>query len=221
MSQDTDTTGTSIPFYQRIDVLAGVLVSAVALAIWFGSANLSVGELSYFGPGFLPRIFAVVLLVCGVGLIVMGCLQRNSVAEKLFVDLRGPVAIGLSILFFAITIRGFAIGGLRIPQLGLLIAGPLTVVIAGLGSVQARPRELIVLGIGLTAAGVLVFADALNMVIPVFPGLFERDLIAAWGPDLPRRVAVGAYAVIGYGLWRAFGLTLADLKDDSEGEQAS
>lgn len=220
MSQDTDT-GTSIPLYRRIDVLGGVLVSAAALLIWFDSMGLAVGELSYFGPGFMPRILAVVLLVCGLALVVTGLTQKNSAAEALVLAFRGPIAIGLAILFFAMTIRGFALGPVRIPQFGLLLTGPLTVIIAGMGGVDARPRELIVLGIGLTAAGVLIFADALNMVIPVFPGLFERDLVVAWGPDLPRRVAVGAYAVIGYGLWRVFGLTLADLKDRADEEQAS
>jgi hypothetical protein len=215
MSQDIET-GADIPLHRRIDVLGGILVCAVALIIWWASMSLPTGQLSYFGPGFLPRILAVLLLICGIALLVVGFTQTSSAAGRLVLAVRGPAAVGLSILVFAITIRGFQLGPLRFPQLGLLLTGPLTVVIAGLGGMEARLRELIVLGIGLTAAGVLVFADALSMTVPVFPGLIEHDLLAAWGPDLPRRVAVGIYVVIGYGLWRAFGLKLADLKDSEE-----
>jgi putative tricarboxylic transport membrane protein len=209
---------TDIPRYRRIDVIGGVLVCAIAVAIWLDSMGLAVGELSYFGPGFMPRILATVLLVCGLALLVFGLTQPPSAAEGLVFAMRGPIAIGLAILLFALTIRGIWLGPVRIPQFGILLTGPLTVIVAGLGGARARVRELIVLGIGLTAASVLVFADALNMQLPVFPAVIEHMMPVAWGLDWPRRIAVLAYAVLGYGLWRAFGLSFADLKDDNEEE---
>jgi len=206
-----------IPRYRRIDILGGLLICGSALAIWLDSIGLSVGELSYFGPGLLPHGLAIALLLCGLVLCVTGFVQADAAAEELVIALRGPAAIGLAVLFFALSVQGSSIAGLRIPQFGLLLAGPLTVVIAGMGSREARPRELIVLGIALTALSVLVFSDALSMPLPVFPGFAEQQLTIAWGPDWPRRVAVVVYAGLGYGLWRAFGLTLAGLRDPDEG----
>ena len=217
MSQDR--LSPDIPRYLRMDVLGGALVCIVAIGVWFESTGLAVGELSYFGPGFLPRVLAVILLIAGLGLLVVGLVQSNSVAERLVLAVRGPCAIGLAILVFALTIHGFSLGPIQIPQLGILLAGPLTVVIAGMGGSDAKLRELIVLGVGLTAVSVLVFADALSMQLPVFPAFVEHSLPNAWGPDWPRRAAVLLYAVIGYGLWRAFGLTLANLRDLPDREE--
>lgn len=220
MSQDNGVSAV-IPRYLRMDVLGGMLVCIVALGIWFESVGLAVGELSYFGPGFLPRILAVILLAGGIALLVVGLSQPNSAAERLVLAARGPLCVGLAILVFALTIRGFPLGPVGIPQFGILLAGPLTVVIAGMGGKDARLRELIVLGVGLTAIAVLVFADALSMQLPVFPAIIDRSFPTGWGPDWPRRAAVVLYAALGYGLWRIFGLSLAGLQDRAEGEQTS
>lgn len=217
MSEGTKA-GANLPPYLRIDVVGGILVCVAALVVWFGSMSLSVGELRYFGPGFLPRILAAVMLICGIALVVVGFTQTTA-AERVFIAVRGPIVVGISILFFALTIRGSTIGALPIPQLGLLVTGPLTVIIAGMGSGEARLRELIILGIALTAASVLIFSDALSMSLPVFPGIFESDIVVAWGVDLPRRVAVAAYAAIAYGLWLAFKPNLARHKDSAGEEQ--
>jgi hypothetical protein len=199
--------------YLRIDVIGGALVCILAAVIWLESVNLPVGELRYFGPGFLPRILVLFLFGGGLVLFIMGLVQPPGAAERLVLSVRGPALVGLAIVVFATTIRGLPLGPFAIPQLGLLVAGPLTVLIAGLGSVEARWRELVVLGIGLTAASVLVFTDLLGMQVPVFPRFLAGMLPVAWGPDWPRRGAVLAYAILGYGLWRLFGLTWAAIAD--------
>jgi hypothetical protein len=206
--------------YLRIDVLGGALVCLLALIVWLQSAGLEVGTLSYFGPGFMPQILAVALMGCGLALLVRGLVERNEAAERLVLAVRGPAAVGLAILLFALTIRGFPIGPVRVPQLGLLVAGPLTVFIAGMGSVDARPRELAVLGIALTAMAVLLFTDLLGMPVPVFPEKVADILLRTWGPDWPRRVAVLCYAAIAYGLWRLFGLSFGSIADPSPGTRA-
>jgi len=217
MGENTKT-GTNLPPYLRIDVLSGILVSILALVIWFGSASLPVGELRYIGPGLLPSVLSAVLFFCGIALIVIG-LTQTAEAERVFIAVRGPVVVGTAILFFAVTIRGVTLGPLAIPQLGLLVTGPLTVIIAGMGSAEARLRELIILGIALTAAGVLVFADVLSMTVPVFPGILESEIVVAWGVDWPQRIAVAAYAVIALGLWIVFKPKLTGQKNNTEEEQ--
>ena len=218
MGENTDT-GASLPPYLRMDVLSGILVTVVAVVVWFGSAPLPVGELRYIGPGLLPKVLAVVLFFCGIALIVAGLVQTAG-AERVFIAVRGPLVVGISILFFAVTIRGTTIGPLVIPQLGLLVTRPLTVIIAGMGSAEARVRELIILGIALTAAGVLVFSDILSMSVPVFPGILENGLVVAWGVDWPQRIAVAAYALISVALWQVFKPHLTRRQDKTEEEQA-
>jgi hypothetical protein len=209
-----------VPRYLRIDVLSGALLIVVAVAVWLGGAHLPVGELRYFGAGFLPRILSAAMLVCGVAVLIRGLIQADAAAERLMLAARGPAAVGFAILVFAATIRGFPAGPVAIPQLGLLVAGPMTVVIAGMGSVDAEPRQLIVLGIGLTVAAILVFSELLGTPMPVFPAIVAEAIPNAWGPDWPRRIAMIAYAIIGYGLWKAFGLTLADLAADRREKEA-
>lgn len=177
-----------VKFHMRIDTVAGVLLSALALLIWYGSAPLPVGELSYFGSGFMPRICAAALLIGGMSLLFRGITQPSSDAEQLVLVMRGPIFVGCAILVFALTIKGYAIGPLTIPQLGLVVAGPLSIFISGFGSVEARPRELIVLALGLTGLGTLVFVDLLSVALPTLPSFIERSLPPSWGIDWPPRI---------------------------------
>ena len=187
-------------FHMRIDIVAGILLSALAVLIWYGSSNLPVGELSYFGSGFMPRICAAALLVGGLGLLLRGVTQPPSEAEHLVLAMRGPLLVGLAILLFALTIRGYAVGPLPIPQLGLLVAGPLSIFVSGFGTVEARPRELLVLALGLSGLGSLVFVDLLNVPLPVLPQFIERNLPASWGVDWPPRVAALTFIAVAAGL---------------------
>lgn len=195
-----------VPLYLRIDVLAGALVTLLAILVWTQAQGLPIGELRYFGPGFLPRILALVLLAGGVVLLASGISQPHSRAVALVLALRGPLAVGLGILAFAATIKGMDFGIFSVPQLGLLVAGPLAVLLAGMGSVEGNPRELLVLGIALSALLVVVFVDLLSMQVPVFPAFLVDRLPLEWGPDWPRRVTALFYLALAYVLRRLFGL---------------
>lgn len=192
-----------IRFRARIDVVGGILVSALAVLIWYGSLGLAVGELRYFGSGFMPRLCAAALLFGGLVLLYRGVTQPDSAAERLVLAKRGPLMVGLGILLFALTIRGYPVGPLLVPQLGLLVADPLAIIVSGLGSVEARPRELIVLALCLSGFGALVFVELLGVPLPVLPLAVERALPAGWGIDWPPRIAAIASMLAGAALaWR-------------------
>ena len=91
-------------------------------------------------------------------------------------SLRGRLFVILAILAFAVAIRPFALGPVALPGLGLLVAGPLAIFISGYATNEARPRELLILSLGLTALCMELFGDMLNLPIPLFPqslaGLF-------------------------------------------------
>ena len=209
-----------IPLHLRIDVLGGLLLCAVAASIWLGAAALGVGELRYFGPGFLPRVFAAALLAGGLTLVVRGATQPDAAAERLRLAGRGPIFVSLGILLFALTIKGASIGPLAIPELGLLVAGPIAVLVVGLGSVEADPRELLVLGLALSALLVIVFVDLLGVPLPVLPAVVADSAPASWGPDAPGHVAALTWLAAAFALWRLFGLSLAEVLQRHQGDGA-
>jgi hypothetical protein len=66
-----------------------------------------------------------------------------------------------------------------IPGLGLLVAGPLAIILGGFATPEARLRDLVILALSLTPFCMVLFGDLLNLPIPVFPqaltGLFPAD----------------------------------------------
>ena len=189
----------------RIDFLAGFAVGIIAVAIWAQAYDLEIGEMRYFGPGFLPKVLGTGLATAACVLMVWGLLQSPAHAERIRLRLRGPVMVAVGILFFALFIRGWHVGPIPTPKLGLLVVGPFTVILAGLGSREADVRELIVLGFGLTALTTLLFADLLGMQIPIYPGFAESRINDLVGFDWSSRVAYVACFAISYGLFRHFG----------------
>jgi hypothetical protein len=100
------------------------------------------------------------------------------------------------LLVFAATVRGVDLGAIGIPQLGLVVAGPLAVIIAGYASPEANLRDLCALGLGLTAGCMAVFNDALGMTMPVLPNNLEAAAASSIGGPLAMRIAYVGYAVL-------------------------
>lgn len=195
---------------RRVDVLAGIVVGAIAVAIWVQAFSLDMGVIRNFGPGFLPKALGTGLAIAAIGLLAWGILQPAGRVEYLRLVPRGPAMVGIGILFFACFIKGWQLGPLQTPQFGLFIAGPITVILTGYGSKEAHFKELLVLGIGLTAAGVLLFSELLSMQIPIFPRFMEGPMVTNFGPDWPKRVGIVIFGLVSYGLARRFQLDFAD-----------
>jgi hypothetical protein len=159
------------------NLVAGLtLIALAALALWL-TRDLPQGTLRAMGPAMLPRWLAIAVGLCGLALVVFGLLRAGDALERW--GLRGPAMVILAILAFALTIRPFSLGPISTPGLGLLFAGPLAIFISGYASPEARPRELVILALALTAACMELFGDMLNLPIPTFPqamaGLFPAD----------------------------------------------
>lgn len=165
-----------------------ILVGLAALALYL-TADLSQGTLRSMGPGMVPRALAVGLGLCGLALVGAGLVRPGHPLERF--SLRGPVVILLAIAAFALTIRPFALGGITTPGLGLLGAGPLTVLIGGYATAEARLRELLALGFGLTAFAMLLFGDLLNLPIPMFPEAYAALFPTGWSQDGRLRATAG------------------------------
>lgn len=180
----------------RIDILAGAILAGIAAASLYQAAGLDMGTLRSLGPGLLPTILSSILLACGLALLAIGILKQDSAAEYFSAAFRGPALIGGAVLLFALTIEGTELGPFVMPRLGLAVIGPITLVLAGYGSVEARLRDLAAVGCGLTAFCLALFNDVLGMDIPVVPGALEAPLINALGGDAVLRAS---YALLAAG----------------------
>lgn len=173
----------------RADIIGGGVLVVLALATLHQATELDLGALRGLGPGMLPMVLGAALLGCGATLLVVGGLQKGAAVEYLHARWRGPIWVGLAVLVFALTIEGMDIAGVAAPQLGLAVTGPVTLILAGYGSTEARLRDLAAVGFGLTAFCLALFNDALAMDLPVVPGAAQALLVDRLGSDATLRLA--------------------------------
>ncbi|MBZ6076184.1 tripartite tricarboxylate transporter TctB family protein [Microvirga puerhi] len=153
------------------------LVFIAALALWL-TGDLPQGRLGAMGPGMLPDWLAYAVGLCGLALAGSGLLKEGDSLEAW--GLRGPFFVILAVVAFAVTIRPFSLGPLVIPGLGMIVAGPLAIVIGGYATSEAQFRPLLVLALGLTPFCMVLFGDLLNLPIPIFPQALADLLPATW-----------------------------------------
>ena len=151
------------------DMAAGlfmILLAGIALVL---SSDLPLGTLRQIGPGMLPKSFAVIC--AGLGLMLcLASLRFNG--EKLAGwSWRGVIFVLGGAVLFGLTIRGFDIGPVHVPQLGLVVSGPLVVLVAGLAAEDVKWKELIIFAVAMTTFCALLFKYALSLPIPLAPWL--------------------------------------------------
>ena len=135
------------------------MVIAVALFAFWQAAALPIGTLGGMGPGMLPKSLAVLFGVLGALLVLGSVFEAGPPLERW--SIRGPVFVALAIVAFGLTVR----------PLGLVVAGPVAIVIAALASEEVRWVETIVVGVLMTAICVGLFKFALGLPIPLAPWL--------------------------------------------------
>ena len=130
------------------------LIALAAFAIWL-LRDLPQGTLRAMGPAMLPRWLAIGVGLCGAALVVFGIIRDGEPLEKW--TFRGPIFVALGIVAFAFTIRLF----------GLVVAGPLALIIGGFASDETRPIELVIFAAIMTAFCIGLFRYMLNQPMPI------------------------------------------------------
>ena len=150
---------TPVSLFARQDFVAGLVVMAVAgFAFWQG-LDLPIGTFGGVGPGMLPRGLAVFLAALGALLAVSAVLEEGQPLEAW--SIRGPVLVLGAMVAFGLTVR----------PLGLIIAGPLAVVIGAFASDEVRWGETLIFGVLMNALCIGLFKFALGLPIPLAPWL--------------------------------------------------
>jgi hypothetical protein len=195
MNADTDrSSGRSGPIRAPQSLMGGLLLLALAaLALWL-TRNLDQGTLRSMGPAMLPRWLAIGVALCGLALVVTAFMKQGDALERW--SLRGPLMVMIAVLAFAVTIRPFAFGGISTPGLGLVVAGPLAIMIGGYASNEARLRDLVILALTLTPFCMVLFGDLLNLPIPVFPQALADWFFAGWSQKAVLRVTAATLAIV-------------------------
>jgi hypothetical protein len=129
------------------------LVAAAIDRMFYGGAQL--GNIFYY---------TFIVLYYGIlGLLFLAIVKKHGAFEAS--GLRGPFFVVAGIIAFALTIRLF----------GLVIAGPLAMVIGGFATPEVREGEILIFSAVMTAFCVGLFRYLLNLPIPILiiPGFIH------------------------------------------------
>jgi Tripartite tricarboxylate transporter TctB family len=142
--------------------VGGIVLAAIGVIALFSTRALDVGLLSDIGPALIPRTLAVLLLMLGVAITVVG-LRAGSSGEALEVwKLRPLVCILGGIVLFGLTVR----------TIGIVFAAPLALMVAGFATPETKWRELSIFVVALTLFCSVLFRLVLGLPIPLAPWVF-------------------------------------------------
>ena len=144
---------TMIKSYQ--DLLGGSALIAIACIALRANSRLPLGSANEMGPGMMPFVLCILLILCGGILILFSFFRGTDAVEPM--GWRGLIIVSLALTVFAFTIQRF----------GLAIAVPLAVIISGTALRGFHAKLLVALALFMTAVCVLLFRYALHMPIPV------------------------------------------------------
>lgn len=136
------------------------LIVLALLALWQG-AGLDAGTLRAIGPGMLPRALAVMSGVCGVLIATRPWWSREPSAALGRWPFRGCLFVLGAALAFTFAIR----------PLGFIVAGPVAIVLAALGSRETRFVEIAIFALAMTVFCAVLFRYLLGLPIPIAPWL--------------------------------------------------
>ena len=172
------------------DLSSGLFLIGLAALGLAGGFTLPSGTLSSIGSGLMPRVVSILVGTFGVFLIVQALSYEGNALERW--HLRGPVFVLGSVVLFAMVIRGstLSFGGVlgipllatvQIPALGLIVAGPLAMIVSSFAASDTRPREIAVFAVVMTLLAGILFKELLNLPIPFDPaGLIPGPVESAY-----------------------------------------
>ncbi len=137
------------------DVGAGVFLILISLFFLWQAWDLPRGSLRAMGAGMLPMSIAVILGAGGVLLVIMSLVKGGE-------RLTTPHVRGL---FFVL--GGLILFGLTVRWLGLIVAGPLSMMFASFATADVRPVEAAIFAVVMTAFCIGLFKFLLGLPIPI------------------------------------------------------
>lgn len=136
-------------------------------ALWV-SRNYDTGTVISMGPGFFPKAVAGLLILLGTIVFVVNGRDLSPAEDD-------EPGIGLlSLIRILLFVTGSVVlFGLTLGPLGLPVATFLMVALASAARSGARPIPVFLTAIVLSVLATLLFAFALQLQIPVYPGVLK------------------------------------------------
>lgn len=143
--------------FNKDRVGAGVLILAGAAVVAQG-LSYRMGALTRMGAGFIPVVLGTLLMLVGVAIGVTAEQGDFGTPESLPTEWRGWLCVLGGVVGFVV----FGVYG------GLVPATFLSVFIAAMGDRTNSIRDAVLLAVGVTVTGVLIFVYGLSMTFPLF-----------------------------------------------------
>ena len=141
----------------RPDLLtAAIFVGFGVIGLW-QTRVLDGGTLAQMGPGFLPRVVCVLLILVGLA---VGLPAMRRPAEPIEAIRARPVFV------ITLAIVGFAFAA---THLGFVLASLWLVIAGALADPGGKWSQTLMLAAGLTLFGALVFVYGLGVQVPLWP----------------------------------------------------
>lgn len=138
-------------------LVAGMLFMATGTFALYLGRGYPVGSASDMGPGYLPRLVAVGLVLVGLACALRGWFSGERGLPRF--PLRAGFWIGGAVVAFALLIE----------RAGLFVACFVAVLIAGGAGAQRRWRELPLVALVLAGFCALLFGQVLRLPMQVWP----------------------------------------------------
>jgi len=142
---------------------AGALFLAVAVFYFVMSFNYQMGTAARMGPGFFPKMVAILLGLIGVGVLLSSVTPRAAIEKLERWDVKGLLWITGSVALF----------GLLLPSFGLVIALFVLVFLSSYASPEFGWRGTLVNTVVLIIFCVGTFVYGISLQFPVWPTLFR------------------------------------------------
>ena len=139
------------------DVLSGLFVLLVGAFAFASIGSAEIGVIRDMGPGYLPRLLALLILASGGVLTLRGVIRGGEPVPEF--QARPLLLISLATIVF----------GATIDRLGMVAAVVASTIVATTASSITRHRETPVLCALLALGAVLVFIKGLGLTIPIWP----------------------------------------------------
>lgn len=144
------------PRGDRPDLLTALIFLGLGTLGLVMSRELEAGTLAQMGPGFLPRVVCVLLILVGLAVGLPALRRRAIVLDS--VKTRPLLVILVAIIGF----------GLAVTHLGFVLAALWLVVVGSLADPGGKWRQTLALAVGLTAFGAVVFVYGLGVQVPLW-----------------------------------------------------
>ena len=141
------------------DLWAGVMFFVFGAGFALGSLNYQIGSAARMGPGYFPLMLGIILALLGVAIFVGAFAASN---EQLKISKVGWWEIGL-------ILGAVALFALVLPQLGIIVAITVLIVVAAFASHEFKLRDTAISIIVLLVMSYLVFVKGLELQFPLWP----------------------------------------------------